>query len=791
MAAFEADKVIKLNPQVDWANKPLREILQDVSRIRKDKQYLDTLNIIDVEKLPIQLAGETKILARSLADLTPNQINANKNVLHRFLVDSNSAVQRLEFELRTTKGNVVPRLLQITKNLDTAFTAADKGKKGGAVYLALKDMVDSETLERVTARGASTQTFIPKFTPDFMPKLSEAIKNINYDVKLGIYTDGGEGRNIAALKVVGGYRNADLARLDISSIDFNTGKISPTATKAGIASGQLSDAALDIVRAQVGGKFDVNGRFIPNRTSGSLFEVKKSTTPKGKIVYTLKSASSINRQLTKALGQISAWSPYSQTWGKKNVTLRIFRHLNETLWGETFHFAKTPVRDMATLRPPSKGFDPSKYADPNFSPAVKVEANKVNAKLFGYMGHSTGADAMTSFGYTTEQLSTDTRKIIVGRNSLKNEEFRNALNKGLKDPNNPKNILVEKNFIKNLPSEGGISSKPIQPIVAEALQKKRAATIDLQTEKLKGQTLTEQQKNIKITEDIKGTQAAQKLSNVLNQFTEKEYQMFGNLKEALPDATDDDIIKMIKSKDLHRSFLTFLDGYKGIKNFSRLSRIFGGPLSIGLTAGITTLMAHQLGKLPAEQFEQAEDSIGEYVADFFDYDPQEIKNMRISATMSPNPLPIIGDIIEYGARKIFPSKLETEYAQTEREREAVQKNLQIEAELAAKEAFPDLSVNTAMMHIKGKAYQEQRAFFEEQNRLDREEVEKANIDAHEKAQNERKLAQENQLINKYIQEITIDKPVLDSSTTDQADKLFRPVLNTEENQPQFNLQGGV
>ena len=784
MAGYGPDEIMKLSPEVDWANKPVREILQSIAKKKKDKQYLQTLEMIDIEKIQVQLSTETAPKLRSLADLTPRQIKNEPEVLLRFLTHGDSAVQRLEFEARS-KGNVVPKLLHITKNLDTVFTAADMGKKGGAVYLALKDMVDTESLERMTARGASTQTYIPKFIPDQLPKIAEAIRTINYDAKLGIYTDGGEARNIAALKAIGGYRNSDLARLDISSIDFNTGKISPTVTKAGLASGQLSDAALDIVRAQVGGNFDVNGRFIPNKTSGPLFDIKITTNAKGVKTYTLKSANKINRHLTKELGQIDAWSPYSQKWGKRNFTLGTFRHLNETMWGETFHFAKTPIRDMATLRPQGKNFDPSRYADPNFSPSVKKEANLVNAKFFGYLGHGTASDAMASFGYNADQISKETGKIIVGKDILKNEEFVNALNKGIVDPNNPKIKLVDKGFIDSLPDNSPVDgkvSKPIPPMVAEAQSRKRAAQVDLQTEKTKGLTLDQQMKNIEKEKNIKTVKDTNRLHNVLGQFNEKEYTLFTELKESLPDATNDDLIKIVKNKNSHEAFWNFLDNYKGVRRLAKLSKLFGGPAGILLTGGISTALYKAMSPVEAEAFDQPNDTIGGYLQEFFDLSDEEIKQKRLNATMALN-IPIAGDIYEYGMSKIFPTTIERDYKKMEEDQKLAQEAFDIETDMFLPEQYPEHTMHAARTEVHDKYENLRLQHMKEENERIRNEIaEKNRIKQEELAYTEKKEV-EDATIHKLIKNMDIDRPLNISKTygmSNQTDKLFRPAIEAEE-----------
>lgn len=428
----------------DLGNRPVRETFKD---LKSRPSFKNTVKDLDLQKFNLK-DGRKGI---SLLDLTPNEILKSPSILEKVLIDHTSEIQKLEKD-RIKRGKVAqPFLFRILRDLDQAINTALKqtGQKLSPVQSLLKTNIGKEQFEVLTKKSGVMQTKNYFFPANYYDKVGKAISTLK-----------GEQKNVALMTFLGGFRRADLDKLKIQNIDLDTGVIYSTKTKTGLVNGVLSPPMLDVLKMQIG-----------DRTSGKVFLNSMN-----------ENASGINSVLKKFFpGKIKAKSPFEESPKLVSVTLQSLRHANEELYNEEGISGADKNRRIATLRALSTQFSGAQYGEASLADGrAKDMATRMNAKLSGYVGYASPAEFLKSVGIPENNISDETRKIIVNKNDLTKTKFVNYINQ--KDPN----------FIKNLPDTGNkldapIETKNIMPTSGLASAQMERDRIALEKENIKAQ----------------------------------------------------------------------------------------------------------------------------------------------------------------------------------------------------------------------------------------------------------------------------------------------------------------
>jgi hypothetical protein len=493
----------------------------------------------------------------SILDLTPEQIvdTGNVNIIKKIFTDSDGPFQKLE----QTRTGDVPLLRSVQVDFDQVL-------KGGGSSIGtswLKKTMQADTImgggggigkaawEALTLESGKMGQRKYKFPSDFNPRITQAIAQMD-----------GPAKNAASLAYLGGFRPSDMAKIRIEHIDFATGEIMSTLTKAGDVEGVLNPALLDIVKQQAGG-----------REKGLLFEGFTQFDSKGQTVFKTSFQNGINKSLRDVFGdeKISYISPNTKELVEEKVNIKSLRHHVEDAYNKLKIFPKDPDRLVATLRPVSQsaragsGGVGGAYGiitqAGDFEDAVKMQA-RVSSVIAGYNGR-TPHTWMVGTGYPDEIISPDTKTLVANQNDLKNNLFKNNL---IKSETGAK-------FYNALPvSEGAILSTPIDTKGLQAITDEAAAKATQGALVLEGENIALESKNLaakteldkeklNVSEQMKDLKEDKALQRKISSLSDTEKLRYERFKTKFVDATPTELYEAVKGKG--PGYTKFLKNYAG------------------------------------------------------------------------------------------------------------------------------------------------------------------------------------------------------------------------------------
>jgi integrase len=737
-------RTLSTAPAQAFLDVPLRDMFKPFIATGRDT-FKRTFNLLDEAKLLI----DDKLV--SILDLTPEQVVSNVDIVKDFFIDADGPFQKLE---QGRKGDI-PLLRQVQLDFDQVL-------KGGGTAIGkswLKKTMQTDPIiggrggigktawEALTIESKKGGQRKYTFPPDFNPKITAAIAGLK-----------GTAKNVASLAYLGGFRPSDMAKIRLEHIDFATGEIITTATKAGDVEGVLSPALLDIVRQQAGG-----------RTKGLLFEGFTQLDKKGNIVFKTSFQGGINTHLSNAFPeQISYTSPNTKSVIPENVSLHSLRHHVEDVYNKLGIHPKDANRLRATLRPiPHLGTGGAygivtQVGD--FEDAGKLQA-RVSSVVTAY-SNSTPHTWMTNTGWMDNTISPDTKELIATKNDLKNKTFTNYMKKsdaGLA-------------FYGALPTTPGtlgavVDVKNIETAVNLGIAQTEGQTLDKQLENIKKQKELLKEEKI-LADDKKALETNKKFEKL----SADERTRAAKLNHKYVDMSADEAIKFSQSKN-QKEFMQWVSKYKGAKRASK----YAGPLGMAVTLGLigVTEAAYQMSS--PEEFAQPEGSVGDKIAGAMGLNEEDIRQLRLW-TNRASIVPIVGDVADIGATLAFPTKTDREMIQNIKDRAAAEKSMDVESDFAIHHKYPDspISFGTPM-----KKYE----LMGEQQQI-RGEAQAA------------QWAEENVYNAPYKNTVPDDItspniPIPEKSIDEQINSVLRPVQDTEEDdedyltQQQLYLQGGV
>jgi len=537
----------KASPFLDIS---LRDMFKPFISTRR-ASFKSTFELLDKAKLNL----DGKMI--SILDLTPEQIvdTGNVNIIKRFFTDPNGPFQKLE---QIRKGDI-PLLRSVQVDFDQVL-------KGGGASIGtswLKRTMQADTImgggggigktawEALTLESGKMGQRKYKFPADFNPRITQAIAQMD-----------GTAKNVASLAYLGGFRPSDMAKIRIEHIDFATGEIMSTLTKAGDVEGVLNPALLDIVKQQAGG-----------RTEGLLFEGFTQLDSKGNVVFKTSFQSGINKSLAIEFGDelIEYVSPNTRKLVKEKVNVHSLRHHVEDTYNKLKIPPKHPDRLIATLRPVSQSARAGSQGvggaygiitqAGDFEDAAKMQA-RVSSVIAGYNGR-TPHTWMVGTGYPDEIISPDTKTLVANQNDLKNNLFKNNL---IKSETGAK-------FYNALPvSEGAILSTPIdtrgiQAITDEAAAKATQGALVLEGENIKlekinlaAQTELDKEK-LNVSEQMKDLKEDKTTQRKISALSDTEKVRYERFKIKFVDATPKELYEAVKGKG--PGYTKFLKNYAG------------------------------------------------------------------------------------------------------------------------------------------------------------------------------------------------------------------------------------
>ena len=588
----------------------------------------------------------------SILDLTPEQIvdTGNVNIIKKIFTDSDGPFQKLE----QTRAGDVPLLRSVQVDFDQVL-------KGGGASIGtswLKRTMQSDTVmgggggigktawEALTLESGKMGQRKYKFPSDFNPRITQAIAQMD-----------GTAKNVASLAYLGGFRPSDMAKIKIEHIDFATGEIMSTLTKAGDVEGVLNPALLDIVKQQAGG-----------RTEGLLFEGFTQLDSKGNAVFKTSFQSSINKSLATEFGDelIEFVSPNTKKLVKEKVNIHSLRHHVEDTYNKLKIPPKHPDRLVATLRPISQSARAGSggvgggygimTSVGDFEDAAKMQA-RVSSVIAGYNGR-TPHTWMVGTGYPDEIISPDTKTLVANQNDLKNNLFKNNL---IKSETGAK-------FYNALPvSEGAILSTPIDTKGLQAITDEAAAKATQGALVLEGENITLEGKNLaakteldkeklNVSEQMKDLKEDKALQRKINSLSDTEKLRYERFKTKFVDATPTELYEAVKGKG--PGYGKFLKNYAGKIIASKGLKGFG----LGLVGG--ELTRRSINEAETAEFGPDEGSITARIGEALGLTPENMASIGQGIRQGTNvasSAPIIGGLalpFDLAATAIIPTQEE-------------------------------------------------------------------------------------------------------------------------------------
>ena len=626
-----------------FLNIPLRDMFKPFMATGRPS-FKKTFELLDKSKLNI----DGKML--SILDLTPEQITdtGNVNIIKKFFIDLNGPFQKLE-QARTGD---IPLLRTVQLDFDQVL-------KGGGASIGkswLKNTMQADPItgggggigkkawEALTLESAKGGQRKYKFPSDFNYKISQAINQME-----------GSAKNAASLAYLGGFRPSDMAKIRIEHIDFATGEILATMTKAGSVEGVLNPALLDIVRQQAEG-----------REKGLLFEGFTQFDSKGQTVFKTSFQNGINKSLRDVFGdeKISYISPNTKELVEKNIDIKSLRHHIEDTYNKLKIPPKHPDRLVATLRPVSQstragsqgvggGYGIMTQAG-DFEDAAKMQS-RVSSVIAAYNGE-TPHTWMVNAGYSDEIISPDTKTLVANQNDLKNNLFKNNL---IKSETGAK-------FYNALPvSEGAAFVKSIDTSGMQAITDEKVAEAKQRALKLEGKNIQLEGENIAarsevdklkidIDEQIKDIKEDKALQRKINALSDKEKARFERFKTKFTEAAPKDLYEAVKGKG--PGYTKFLKNYTG-----KIAKIGG----VGVVAG--TLTAQSLKEAKTEEFGPDEGGMIDRLGSALGLSREDMANMGYNIRQATNVLSSVPGVV--GAVGAIPDAAATIMIPTQEEKD--------------------------------------------------------------------------------------------------------------------------
>jgi hypothetical protein len=622
---------------------PLRDMFKPQMATGR-ASFKKTYELLDKSKLNI----DGKML--SILDLTPEQITdtGNISIIKKFFIDPNGPFQKLE-QARTGD---IPLLRSVQLDFDQVLKGG--GASIGTSWLKRTMQADpimggsggigKKAWEALTLESAKSGQRKYKFPPDFNFKISQAINQME-----------GAEKNAASLAYLGGFRPSDMAKIRIEHIDFATGEIMSTMTKAGSVEGVLNPALLDIVKQQAGG-----------REEGLLFEGFTQPDPKGQTILKTSFQSSINKNLRNVFGdeKISYISPNTKELVNEKVSIHSLRHHTEDAYNKLKIPPKHPDRLIATLRPVSQsaragsqgvggGYGIITQAG-DFEDAAKMQS-RISSVIAAYNGE-TPHTWMVNAGYSDEIISPDTKALVANQNDLKNNLFKNNLIKSETGAKFYNALPVGEGaaFVKSIDTSG------MQAIIDERTAEAQQRALKLQGEniQLEGQNIEAKKeldkKKIDIDEQIKDIKEDKALQRKINALSDKEKARFERFKVKFPDATQKDLFEAVKGKG--PGYTKFLKNYVG-----KIAKIGG----VGVATG--TLTAQSLKEAKTEEFGPDEGSMIDRLGNALGLSREDMANMGYNIRQTTNVLSSVPGVV--GAVGAIPDAAATIMIPTQEEKD--------------------------------------------------------------------------------------------------------------------------